>query len=98
MHLLQKVQEGKSKNKITDAHSFDSNTVNEPVFLSSLVRVSVLQDMMTGAPTHGLRGLRVFEQPLLSVGEYTSVSGVAVMHGDTGNMYHEGSHVSIYKF
>ena len=33
-------------------------------------------------------------QPLLSVGEYTSIGGVAVLYGDRGYLFHSGSHVA----
>ena len=33
-------------------------------------------------------------KPLLSVGEYTTMGGVAVLYGDKGYMFHKGSNVA----
>ena len=33
-------------------------------------------------------------QPLLSVGEYTTIGGVAIMYGDKGYLFHKGSNVA----
>ena len=52
----------------------------------------------------GLRRLEIESQssrcqapvckPLLSVGEYTTMGGVTVLHGDKGYMFHKGSNVA----
>ena len=33
-------------------------------------------------------------EPLLSVGEYTTMGGVTVLYGDKGYMFHKGSNVA----
>ena len=33
-------------------------------------------------------------KPMLSIGEYTSIGGVAVLYGDSGYLFHKGSKVA----
>ena len=74
----------------------DSHSAQQQESLSSLASDCTLKVATIGESISEFEVFkrRCLSQPLLSVGDYTTLGGVTVLYGDKGYMFHKGSNVA----